>query len=159
QVFREDRAGSYTETLTMSAAPDVDANGRPTGTEAIGDLQSLSRSYVSPGGQVVRTDDYFNLAGLTYSTAAYIGTQNVNYYTSTFGYDDRGRLDRTETPTGTIYRTVYDGLSRVVSTWVGTNDTPLSGEWSPTNNTGTSNMEQLTADVYDNGGVGHSNLT
>lgn len=42
--------------------------------------------------------------------------------------------------TGTITDTVYDALDRVSSIWVGTNDTPLSGTWSPTNNTGTANM-------------------
>src|SRR5207253_7653124 len=62
-------------------------------------------------------------------------------------------------PTGTIERTVYDSLSREVSTWVGTNDTPGSGSWSPSNNTSPSNMVQLTADQYDGGGVGDSNLT
>jgi RHS repeat-associated protein len=159
QVYREDRPGSYSETLTMSAAPTVDPNGRPTGSEGIADLESLSRTYVSAGGQVSHVDDYFNLSGLTYSVAADVGTQGVHYYRTVFGYDDRGRLDRTVTPTGTIERTVYDGLGRVVSEWVGTNDTPLSGEWDPTNNTGTSNMVQLTADVYDGGGVGDSNLT
>jgi hypothetical protein len=43
--------------------------------------------------------------------------------------------------------------------WVGTNDTPTSGYWSPTNNTGTSNMVEVSANVYDNGGVGDGNLT
>src|SRR5262249_21593840 len=144
-VTREDRPGSYFETLTMSAAPAVDGMGRPTGTEAIGNLQTLSRSYISAGGQLFRSDAYFNLGGLVYSTAPFIGTANVNYYSSLYGYDDRGREDRYVTPTGTIYRTVFDGLSRSASTWVGTNDTPLSGEWSPSNNTGSANMVQVTA--------------
>ena len=56
-------------------------------------------------------------------------------------------------------RTVYDALSGVVSTWVGTNDTPASGTWSPTNNTSPANMVQVTANVYDGGGVGDRNLT
>jgi YD repeat-containing protein len=81
------------------------------------------------------------------------------YYSTLFGYDNMGRQDETISPTGTINRTVYDGLGRVVSTWVGTNDTPASGEWSPTNNTGTGNMVEDSAYVYDNGGVGDSNLT
>jgi RHS repeat-associated protein len=41
----------------------------------------------------------------------------------------------------------------------GTNDTPASGQWSPTNNTSPSNMVQITGDVYDGGGVGDGNLT
>jgi RHS repeat-associated protein len=165
QVYREDRPGSYTEMLSMSAAPHL-TNGVPDGTEPTSDVQTLSRSYTNAAGQVVRTDNYFELTGVTYSTAPYIGTQNDpadgvvgNYYTTQTAYDDRGREDRVQTPTGTIYRTVYDGLGRVVSTWVGTNDSPPSGEWSPSNNVAPSNMVQLTANVYDNGGVGDSNLT
>src|SRR5262249_36639043 len=80
QVWREDRGHdpSYVETLTMAATPDVDMDGRPTGTEDIADIQTLSRDYTSAGGQVFRHDAYFDLTGLTYSTDLYIGTQNTN---------------------------------------------------------------------------------
>ncbi len=43
---------------------------------------------------------YFNLSGVTYSTAQYIGTRNTNYYTTNHGYDDRGRLDPTKPSIG-----------------------------------------------------------
>jgi RHS repeat-associated protein len=158
QDRRYDRPGSYWEALTMSATPAVDGNGHPTGAEAISNLQTLSRSYISAGGQLARRDNYFNLAGVTYSVSQYIGTQNTNYYTTLYGYDDRGRPDRTQTPNGTIYRTVYDGLGRLVSTWIGTNDS-VSGEWSPSNNGPPSNMRQVSGSVYDGGGVGDSDLT
>lgn len=152
QDVREDRVNSYYETLTMSATPALDGNNHPTGGEAISNLQTLSRQYMNAAGQIIRKDDYFNLSGLTYSVATYIGTQNTNYYTTNFGYDDQGRKDRTQTPNGTIYRTVYDGLGRIVSTWIGTNDTPGNGqEWSPTNNTSPSNMIQVSGKVYDTG--------
>jgi hypothetical protein len=55
-VLREDRPGSYVETITMSATPNVTA-GRPSGDEAIANLESLSRSHVSAGGQVVQADE------------------------------------------------------------------------------------------------------
>ncbi len=158
EVIRQDMAGSYTETLTMSATPSL-TSGLPNGTETISSVQTLSRSYTNSGGQVIETDDYFNLSGVTYSTSTFIGTAGTNYYATVYGYDDRGRQDRVEEPTGTIDRTVYDGQGRVVSTWVGTNDTPTSGEWSPSNNTGSSNMVELTSDVYDGGSVGDGNLT
>ncbi len=157
EVYRYDLPGSYTETLTMTATPHL-TNGVPDGTEAISNIQTLTRDYTNAAGQMVREDNYYNLTGVTYSTAKYIGTGS-NYYTTQYGYDDRGRLDRVQSPTGTITRTVYDGLGRVVSTWVGTNDTPASGEWSPTNNTSPSNMVETTQYQYDNGGVGDSNLT
>src|SRR5262249_7809953 len=102
---------------------------------------------------------YFTLSGVTYSTAQYIGTQNTNYYTTLYAYDDRGWQNRVQRPTGTIERTVHDGLGRVVSTWVGTNDTPASGDWSPTNTTSPPNTVQVRANVYDGGGVGDSLLT
>jgi RHS repeat-associated protein len=159
QVTRYDRPGSYTETLTLSAAPHL-TNGVPDGTEAIADVQALSRQYTNAAEQVVREDDYFDLSGVTYSTDAYIGTQGTNYYTTLYGYDDRGREDHVEQPTGTIEDTVYDGLGRVVSTWVGTNDTPGDGqEWSPSDNTAPANMIQVAGYVYDNSGVGDGDLT
>jgi RHS repeat-associated protein len=150
QDLRYDRPGSYFEALAMSATPAVNGNNQPTGGEAISNLQTLFRRYISAGGQLARRDDYFNLTGVTYSVSPYIGTQNTNYYTTLYGYDDRGRPNRTQTPNGTIYRTVYDGLGRVVSTWVGTNDS-VSGEWSPSNNGPPSNMIQVSGSVYDTG--------
>ncbi len=158
QVLRADRPGGYLETLTMSATPAV-SNNRPTGTEAIGSLQTLARDYTNTGGQSVRRDAYFNLAGLTYSTALYLGTAGTHFYTALTDYDKRGRIERSVSPTGTITRWVFDGLSRVESTWVGTNDTPPSGSWSPTNNGAPANMVQVRENVYDAGLVGDSNLT
>src|SRR5712692_2582233 len=144
----------------MTATPALDGNNHPTGGEAKSNVQTLSRSYISAGGQDTRDDAYFNLTSLTYSVAAYIGTLNTNYYTTVHAYDSRGRDVRTLTPNGTIYRTVYDGQDRAVSTWIGTNDTPgNSQEWSPTNNTSPSNMLQVSGYVYDGGNIGDSNLT
>ena len=56
---------SYTETLTISKAPNV-TNGQPDGSETftMSDVQSLRRDYVSQGGQLYRTDEYFNPTGL-----------------------------------------------------------------------------------------------
>src|SRR5262249_38149364 len=81
QDSREDRPGSYMESLTMSATPHLNANNQPDGAEAISKIQSLSRSYSNSSGQTVRGDAYFNLSGVSYSTTKYIGTQNTNFYT------------------------------------------------------------------------------
>jgi RHS repeat-associated protein len=158
RMVREDRPGSYTEKLTMSAAPHVTA-GAPDGTEAVGSLQSLSRDYTDTGSRVVSSDSYFNFAGMTYSTAPNIGTLGTNYLRESFNYDVKGRKSRDQDWTGTIWRTVYDSRSRIQSTWIGTNDTPASGDWSPTNNTAPSNMTQRTSSQYDSGGVGDDTLT
>ena len=99
-----------------------------------------------------------NLSGLTYTTGA-MGSDTANFYQTQYGYNDDGLLDSTETPNGTIYISVYDSYGDVLSDWVGTNDTPSSGEWSPSNNTGSSNMVEVDSYQYDNGGVGDGNLT
>ncbi|MFO0848770.1 MAG: hypothetical protein U0871_09480 [Gemmataceae bacterium] len=157
EVVREDRAGGYTERLTMSATPAV-SGGRPTGAEAIGSIQSLARSYRNAAGQTVSTDVYFSLSGLTYSTSTTLGTEGTHFDRTRLAYDSRGRANKTVTPAGTITRTVSDGLGRAVSVWVGTDDTPTTGNWSPTNLTGT-NLVKVRDYEYDGGGVGDSSLT
>src|SRR5262249_37125187 len=104
QDSREDRPGSYEENLTFTAKPHL-TNGVPDGTETIANIQSLSRSYTNAAGQMVRSDAYFNLGGVTYSTAQYTGTLNVNYYSTVYDYDDRGRQDKVQSAAGTIDRT------------------------------------------------------
>ena len=156
-VTREDRAGNYTETLTMSATPSV-SSGRPTGSESVGSLQSLSRSYRNAAGQTTHTDAYFNLSGLTYSTSTSLGTEGTHFYRTEYTYDKQGRPNRTLSAENTIYRTVSDGLGRAVSEWVGTDDTPTSGSWSPTNTTGT-DLVKVREYEYDGGGVGDGTLT
>ncbi len=70
------------------------------------------------------------------------------------GYDVRGRANKTVDPDGTIRRTFYDGLDRVSSEWVGSDDTPTSGYWAPTNTAGT-DLVKFREYTYDGGGVGH----
>ena len=170
RVERESRAQAagepvFFETLALSAVPTVDGNGVPTGQESPNDANqghvlAVTRSTTNAAGQTVSTDRYFSLTGQdAWVEGAAYGSEGVNFYRTRFGYDERGRPSRVQLPTGTIQRTVYDGLGRVVSTWLGTNDTPPSGEWSPTNREAPLNMVQVTANVYDNGGIGDSNLT
>jgi YD repeat-containing protein len=154
-VVRDDRTNGYMEVLTMSATPSV-TSGKPNGTEAISSLQSLTRTYFNAAGQVTHTDDYFNLVGLTYSTSVSLGTLNTHFYRTESAYDSRGRNHRTVGGDGTIYRTVFDGLGRPISEWMGASDTPTSGSWSPTN---PAEMVKIKSYTYDNGGIGDSLLT
>ncbi|VTR94318.1 rhs repeat-associated core domain-containing protein : RHS repeat-associated core domain protein OS=Singulisphaera acidiphila (strain ATCC BAA-1392 / DSM 18658 / VKM B-2454 / MOB10) GN=Sinac_0291 PE=4 SV=1: RHS_repeat: RHS_repeat [Gemmata massiliana] len=156
-VVRVNRANGYTETLTMSAAPAV-SSGRPTGAEAVSQVQSLSRSYTNEASQVTHTDAYFNLSGLTYSTSVALGTEGVNFYRTRYEYDNTGQLKRVQTPQGTITRYVRNGFGEIVSEWVGTDDAPTSGYWSPANTAGT-NLVKVREYQYDNGAVGDGNLT
>ena len=151
-VSRTNVAGSYSESLTYAYTP-VSGVTTPTGTDAISssNIQSLSRQLTSAGGQMVESDAYFNLTGVTYSASSFhLGTANTNYYATTYGYDHDGNQNKVTDPNGTITRTVYDGQRRAVSTWVGTNDTPTTGYWSPTNNAG-ANIVMVSSNIYDDG--------
>jgi RHS repeat-associated protein len=156
-VSRNDWSNNYSETLTMSAAPTV-VGGKPTGTEAISGIQSLSRTYRNAAGQAVTSDSYFNLTGVTYSTAINLGTQNTNFYRTQQVYDKQGRPNKSVSAAGTITRTERDAMGRPVSTWIGTDDSPTTGFWSVTNLPGT-NMVKVQEVEYDNGGTGNGNAT
>ena len=156
-VTRFDRAGGYSETLTMSATPAT-SGGTPTGTEAISGVESLSREHYNEAWQKVASDEYFDLSGLSYTTLASLGTEGTHYYRTAYAYDDLGDLRRVEDPTGTITRYVRDGLRRVTSEWIGTDDTPISGFWSPDNLAGT-DILLVAAYEYDHGGVGNGLVT
>ena len=160
QLIRRDLSGTYLETLTFDGVPTVDAQGRPTGQEPITNVQSLSRSHVNSAGQVVAEDRYTNLDGLVYFTSPTLGVEGTNYLRTRYAYNNRGRVDRVQTPAGTITHSIYDGLSRLVATWVGTDDSTTNGfKWNPTNGSASSNMTQVAAYEFDNGGAGNGNLT
>ncbi|MBX9582001.1 MAG: hypothetical protein K2X87_16980 [Gemmataceae bacterium] len=156
-VARDDRGRAYTETLTMSATPAV-SGGKPTGAETVGSVQSLARTGVNAAGQPISADAYFNLSGLTYSTSATLGTEGTHFHRTETGYDAQGRAARTLSAQDTVYRTVFDGEARAVSEWVGTDDTPTSGSWSPSNTTGT-DLVKVREWEYDGGAAGNGNPT
>ncbi len=159
QLAREDRVNGYFETLTMSATPAMNAAGAPLGTEAISSVDTLLRTCFDLCGRVSLTDRYLSLSGITYARTTLIGTVGTTVAESSVDYDARGREYRLEDAGGTISYHLYDALGRAVAAWQGTNDTPASGSWSPTNNGGTSNMVPIASSVYDNGGIGDGNLT
>ncbi|HEV2292459.1 MAG TPA: RHS repeat-associated core domain-containing protein [Tepidisphaeraceae bacterium] len=147
EVTREYRQGTpdadgdgrvYAETLAFAPGHiPVDAAGGPTGQDdtsrtdddiTAANIQWLTRSLTNNADQVVKTDAYFSLAGVTYSQSAAVlgsGSNNSssgNYHRTFIDYDGRGRLKRTETAGGTITRTLYDARGLMTSTWVGTDD-------------------------------------
>lgn len=160
EVVREDRAHNYTEVLTMSATPAVSSSA-PTGSESIGSVQSLSRSIVNNAGQVLSVDEYHSFSGTSYSaSSATLGSSGTNYNRTEYAYDQRGRLKKVKNAVGTIRWSVYDGLGRLVSTWIGTDDTgAINGD--PDGPGGNSNnMLQTAAYEYDGGSSGgDGNLT
>ena len=158
EVWRDDRARGYSESLSMSATPAL-IGGRPTGAEAVSGVQSLSRTKRNTAGQAVEADSYFSLSGVAYSASATLGVEGVNYDAVRTAYGKQfGRQNRQVSAAGTVTRTEYDGLGRPVSEWVGTDDVPTTGYWSVTNLAGT-DMVKVRDYEYDGGGMGDSDLT
>src|SRR5579862_1493047 len=150
QITRTDKPGSYVEILTTVDQPTT-SGGAPTGQESVttANLQTLTRSFKDTGDRTAHLDTYFSFAGITYGTGTTLGTLGTNFYQTVYGYDAMGRQDRRSDPSGTITRTVFDPLGRFSTAWLGTNDTPASGIWSPTNNTAPSNMLKTLEYHYD----------
>ena len=158
----------FDEVITSSATPTYDAvTNAPTGQETIDatHIQSLVRQITSNAGQVTETDRYFDLADLTYNAATtQLGTASQggaagNYYATTATYDQRGRPNSVVSPNGTITRTVYDGLGRAVSVWVGTDDSGATNADPDGPGGNANNMVKVADYVYDDGVVGDGNLT
>ena len=150
QVSRKDSSGTYTETLTFAGTPATNAAGRPSGTEAITNLQSLTRSIVNSAGQLIAVDRYTNLASLAYTTNATLGAEGTNYLRTRYAYDNHAQVDRVQSPAGTITHSIYDGFSRLVATWIGTDDSTINGlKWTPTTGSASSNMTLVETRTYD----------
>ena len=159
RVHREDWARGYGETLTMSAQPTL-ANGRPDGSEAIADLQSLARTYYNEGWQVIQSDSYADVESLPYGTAYHIGQEGVNYFATSYAYDAAGRQTSIRNAVGTITDTLFDSLGRPTAVYVGTDDSTTDGQaWRVSNAAAASNMVLTGTRQYDNGGVGDGLMT
>ena len=136
-------------------------------------IQTLSRTLYDSGGQQVETDSYQSVNNTIYLATApgqgYSGSlisnptspdQTGNYFASYMAYDVDGKMYKVVDNNGTITDTVYDSLGRVVSDWVGTNDTTSNGQPFTGSNAGTgNNMTEVQSYVYDNNSVGDSNVT
>lgn len=159
RVERRDKLSNYSEQFEMTAAPNV-VGGRPDGSEAVSGVVSMKRDFYDDVQRLDHRDSYYNLTGLTYVTGTGYGALATNFFRETHGYDVNGRPDRYVDPTGTITRTVYDvsPITRVTSKWTGTDDTPTSGTWSPSNLTGT-NTTKTTTYEYDNNVSGNNTVT
>ncbi|MEQ9617408.1 MAG: hypothetical protein RLN60_05175, partial [Phycisphaerales bacterium] len=112
-----------------------------------GTLARLSVSvYNESGGTLEQTDAYFDIP------ATYPGTEGTHYDATLFEYDEMGRRWRSEAPSGTVSRTVFDELGRVSSSWIGTNDNEMQFPGGDTS--GTSDMVKVSETVYDSGNDG-----
>ena len=157
EVTATNSAGMVTDEYAVDPARTATSSGVPTGLSS-GTNQShyvrwTHTSYDAFSGKVAAVDRYHVIPSSGY------GTKDTNYAETAYGYDSMGRQARVVAPGGTIARTVFDTIGRVSSTWIGTDDAPASGNWSPTNNTG-ANMTQSVSYQYDGGNAGgNSNRT
>ena len=142
QLVIDNHALGYTETRTGIGFGDF---GR-----VYGFLTAASRSWHDNAGRVVQVDRYHTLAPLFPLTS---DLPDTGYYSTTYGFDGAGRLDRAENAEGTITRYEFDDLGRVVATWIGSYD----ADWTP--QTPNSSMVKISETQYDSGGVGDGNLT
>ena len=179
----DDLAGTYSALLTMDspesfAASDFGGVALPVGGESIAAVDSLSLEIANQAGQVVESRDFYSLTGLTdaHITSGDIlgdGTQwtpgasdsSFGYYSTTFAYNDMGLEDRVVNGDGTITRVIDNAEGEVTSVWLGAggwsespDDAPEEGQdyWTTAH---PDNMVEVSAFVYDNGGVGDGNLT
>ena len=150
-------AGVVTDDYAVDPARTTASGGVPTGLSS-GTNQShyvrwTHTTYDAFTGKLAAVDRYHAIPSSGY------GTKDTNYAETAFGYDSLGRQCRTVAPGGTITRTVFDAIGRASSTWIGTDDVPASGNWSPTNISG-ANMIQIVSYQYDGGSAGgNSNRT
>jgi len=110
---------------------------------AVGTLKRLTtRLYDESGTQMSESRLYTTIPG---SLPGSVGT---NYDSTTYVHDDMGRTIRTEEPSGTVRRTVFDARGRVSERWVGTNDYGSTGT---DNISGPADILKVEALQYDGG--------
>ncbi len=109
------------------------------------DLGTVAQMTVSvcneTGGVLEETRPYFDVP------TSGSGTEGTHYDATFVGYDDAGRRFRTKEPHGTITRTDYDTVGRIVRQWIGTNDSGFDGGES----SGTDTMVKTLQNEYDSG--------
>lgn len=144
-----DNNGRVTDTIV--AQRNSSATGQLSPLETYTDQTKWARwthNKYNDSGQLIETWLYFSIPANSPPTINY-GTSGTNYNATLYGYDNRGRQNRVQTPGGTITATVYDVRNLVTQVSIGTND-----------GIGTSNMQSVTVNEYDNGAdQGNSLLT
>ncbi len=122
-------------------------------TFAQADWQSWTRQVYSNGHDLTAEHVYHDIP------SSGDGTAGTHYAVTQYGYDTLGRRTRVVSPVGTITRVVYDARGQAVSLWVGTDDEPTSGSWSPSNQGG-ADLVLVQTRTYDGGQAGgDGNLT
>lgn len=154
---------SYSYTLVNPVSLNfLDNTGRVT--DAVKAARATSDGPLSPSDSfpqsswVAWTESNYDNGGRLTAKRAYssipatgVGSPGANYDETDYGYDIMDRQNRAVTPGGTITRTVFDGESRPIAVYVGTNDYSASdsdptGSGAPGNN-----MVPVTTRTYEAG--------
>ncbi|MGH7978375.1 MAG: RHS repeat domain-containing protein, partial [Limisphaerales bacterium] len=107
----------------------------------------------SNAGLLISEQEYYDIP------ASGSGSEGVNYNQTDYAYDSMDKLQRNETPGGTITWTIYDQRERMSAIWVGTNDEGATSS-NPAGSGPPNNMVQLALYQYDDGETGQNdNLT
>ena len=147
-----DKDGRSTDQITSVRTTGSGALS-PTDTFSQTDWQSWSSTQYDNQHRTISSRVYFLIP------SSGTGTEGTNFAETDFGYDALERLNRVDSPVGTITRTVWTTPQWVLSTWVGTDDTGATDS-NPAGSGSPNNMVQITANVYDGGSAGgDGNLT
>jgi RHS repeat-associated protein len=147
-----DKGGKLTDTITSKRTTGSGALA-PGNTFAQTDYQSWTSRQYNDNNQQESTRVYFNIP------PSGAGSSGTNYAETDYGYDALERRNRVQTPGGTITRTVWTTPQRVASEWMGTNDTGATDSDPTGGGAPGNNMVIVTANIYDNGGIGDGNVT
>ncbi len=161
-VVRTDNTANGSTVATYTVVYGT-ANTNAGSSSAV--LFSLQIAQLDMAGRTVATYRYADLGNLTEAKlisslqkGIIPANKTLTTYVTTYGYDSMGRQNATTDAVGTITRTVYDSLGRVVSTWIGTNDAGAT-DTNPHSTAAANNMVEVSENQYDKGGIGDSNLT
>lgn len=143
-IVINDRANGVLDVFAVAR----DGSGDPTST-----ISERTQTFFNTQQQIEYVDRYPETTSLSYNTSTGAVTGTESYYRTSYGYDARGRQDRVaqarnfSSTNPTITRTVFDGLDRLIATWIGTDDS----SWSPSSPG--SNMTLISENEYDGGSV------
>lgn len=143
---------SGTTTDPSAWIDETDVNADPITALDVGTPARMATSlYDSAGVRLKESRRYFLIP------PSGVGSAGTNYDKTKYSYDAMGRHIRTQDPSTTINRTVYDALGRPTEQWIGTHDTGLEeGESGSAPN----NMTKVSTTEYDGGNdKGNSYIT
>ncbi len=148
----------YEETIGFTP---VETTSTPSGAESLSasNILSLSRSSTNSAGQTVAQNAYSSLSGVTYSTSSFAlsgaaassNTAGNNFSQTLLGYSAEGLQNHAVDGNGTVTDSFFDGMDRLTTKYIGTNDSTTTGApWIPgSNGSSSNNMLLVEKDYYD----------